>query len=190
MQTIENDYQSRIKKISIRGRVALGIRCIEIYAGNLGVIGNPVIKELLNRLWEYTDSNRLDDWHNMILEYDPECIIDDVERKSLEDLEHVSEEYFLAQYKVYKGLPVGFNSLVSWVIEIGLSNLYGGVGKYSKPSYQATVEAIAIFKKDGNILPDLSLFEKSGFDESGGWGLNRDRSFFITDGNSKLNDGT
>ena len=54
--TVEN----RLKEISIRGRMALGIKCLEIVLDKNKLIHNKDIKELLSILWKFISSESLE----------------------------------------------------------------------------------------------------------------------------------
>ncbi|MEM6697358.1 MAG: hypothetical protein AAF599_03110, partial [Bacteroidota bacterium] len=66
---MNSEIVERLKKISITGRMALGIRCLETNLQDLGLLGYPEVQKMLSDFWEYTSSNRLDIWENNILEY-------------------------------------------------------------------------------------------------------------------------
>ena len=68
--------------------------------------------------------------------------------------------------------------MVSWVIEIGRGNLYGGTGEFSEWSLNPTMEVLKIMERNNLSIPNLDRFEKSKFSKFHGWGIKREKSFF------------
>ena len=173
-QAIEN----RIKKISIRGRMALGIKCLEIKLEKDELINKVEIKKLLSKLWEFISSKRLDLWEEKILDYEPESLIEDFENEKFEDFKNLKKEEIKALYEIYKKSKSNLAELISWVIEIGRGNLYSATGKFSEGSLNPTIEVLKIMERSNLPIPDLAKFEKSKYSEFHGWGIEREKSFF------------
>ena len=68
--------KERLKKVSIRGRMALGISCLEILLESEGLIEKEEMKKLLSHLWEFTSSERLDLWEDQMMGYEPEAVFE------------------------------------------------------------------------------------------------------------------
>ncbi len=173
-QAIEN----RIKKISIRGRMALGIKCLEIKLEKDELINKIEIKKLLSELWDFIGSKRLDLWEEKFLDYEPESLIEDFENEKFGDFKNLKKEEIKVLYETYKKSKPDLAELISWVIEIVRGNLYGGTGEYSKWTLDPTIEVLKIMKNHSLKIPDLAKFEKSKYSEFHGWGLEREKSFF------------
>ncbi len=170
--------ENRIKKISINGRMALGVICLERFVKLKELHNNEEVLELLELLWEFTSSNTLDKWEEKIKEYQPCCIEETYKEKKYEDYEFLTKEKIKKYYKLYKESSPDLEEMVESVIEIGCGNLYGGTGEYSKWTLNPTVTVLKIMKRNEIDIPDLKIFERSSFKEKHGWGERRDRLFY------------
>jgi hypothetical protein len=70
----------------------------------------------------------------------------------------------------YENLNADLIKLISETIEIGISNLYGGTGEYSKYSLIPTLEVYKIAEKIISKKPDVDNFVQFKYSESNGWG--------------------
>ena len=139
------DYQiEMLKKISIRGRFAFGMTCLEQYAKE-----NELSDELSNRifdnLWEFTTTNKLDVWEEKISNsHDIEIFCNSSDKD--------------------------FVSMIKKVIEIGTGNLYGGTDQYSSWTLEPTLELLKLSELKIKQMPKIKSFQFSKFSEDGGWG--------------------
>ena len=129
--------------------MALGITCLEIMLAETALIDKEEVQELLSILWEFTNSDQLDLWHEKICDFDIEFSIEGAN----EYLEKELEEMFIC------------------VMYIGINNLYGGTGEFSKETLNSTIDVLKIMENHGFQIPDLTKFEKSRFSEGGGLGI-------------------
>src|SRR4051812_45060808 len=68
------NLELKLKRISIRARVAYSILCLERAVFAMGKKKSDW-NVLLNRLWSYTDLEYLDEWHECVAELIPSTII-------------------------------------------------------------------------------------------------------------------
>jgi hypothetical protein len=153
----EQEIYSRLKAVSINGRMAFGITCLEIYIDNIGMDKTPRISGLIETLWEFVSSTRLDVWES--------------------DVKDVLDELIWSNKEVAK-LPERFATLTERVGEIGMRDLYVGTDKHSPQTLEEAMQVVTIMHEAGLPLPDLAPFEKSSFTEQNGWGNRVDKSFF------------
>jgi len=172
------EIEERLKKVSIKGRMALGIRCLEINLQDLDLLGYPEVQKMLSDFWEYTSSNNLVDWEEKILEYEPWFLFANVERNKYKGFRYLSNDEAQGIYNVMKKFEIRLSEIIEEVIEVGISNLYSGIREYSECSLRATINVLEMLKEINLPLPDLEKFERSKFSEHHGWGIRRDRNFF------------
>ena len=165
---------NKIKDISIRGRFAFGVKCLEQYISENN-IESKWIEKLLNTLWEFTSSERLDIWDEKIKELDPWNILDTHPDNKAGDYKTLSEKEFYELKGFYNSLDKEFINMVGNAIEIGTGNLYGGTGEFSNETLQPTLELIKIAKNQLKNIPSMESFGFSKFSEKHGWGNEFDR---------------
>ncbi|MCD8401345.1 hypothetical protein G1K66_12645 [Tenacibaculum finnmarkense] len=137
------DSESLLKKISIRGRFAFGVKVLEQYTQD-----NYLIDDWLDRLFEtlreFTILKKLDKWDKKIGEFENE-----LKNQSFES---------------------NLSCLIENIIQIGTNGLYGGLGEYSSETLTPTLKILEIANKDLTRVPNLKKFEFSKFSEHNGWG--------------------
>ena len=161
----------KLKKISIRGRFAFGVKCIEQYAFEKN-IDNKWIYKILETLWEFTNTDRLDIWDEKIEDLNPWNILEEHPDNNPSDYKTLSINEFNELYIFYNSLDKNFIDMIGNVIEIGTGNLYGATGKFSLFSLKPTLEVLRIAKLEIKQIPDIKFFEFSKFSEENGWGNN------------------
>ena len=163
---LDEKIVDNLREISIRGRLAYGASCLENAIRYFDVKDDLLEKEVLSRIWAFTSSSDLSEWDKSVTEIDPVYVL--------------HENRPSGPLKIlYKTLPSDIPDLISDVIEIGAGNLYGGTGDYSpfslNPLERVIIKCISLQIE----LPQLEPFKKSRFTEEHGWGIERDKSFFI-----------
>lgn len=163
------EIENKVKQTSIRGRFAFGVFCIEKYISEKN-IKSKWINKLIPTLWEFTDTDRMDLWHEKISDLTPLNILDSSQRNSYSNYPSLNEFGFNELKKYYSELDNELVQMIDETIEIGLGNLYGGTGEYSKGTFESTM---FVYKKANRILkemPNFDKFNKSLFSEFHGWG--------------------
>jgi len=163
------NIETVFKKISIRGRFAFGIKCIERYISENKIEINRIDK-LLSQLWEFTESENLDVWDEKISDLNPTNILEVEYEKFPNDFPTIDASEYKELKKIYQNLDEDLIKLISETIEIGTSNLYGGTGEYSAYSLIPTIEVYKIAEKVLSKMPDVNSFIQFKFSEFNGWG--------------------
>jgi hypothetical protein len=163
------NIETVFRKISIRGRFAFGVKCIERYISE-NKIEIDWIDKLLTQLWEFTESENLDIWDEKISDLNPTNILEVEYEKFPNDFPTINASVYKELKKIYQNLNGDFIKLISETIEIGTSNLYGGTGEYSTHSLKPTIEVYKIAVTVLSKMPDINSFIQYSFSESNGWG--------------------
>jgi len=170
---IKNEF----KKISIRGRLAYGAKCIEYYLSQYQV-RHRLFSKVLDEIWKFTTSNELDKWDQRIVEFTPDCLVDNHPDNRPEDYEYISAVEFFALKRLFLESPTDLIDLIQLTIEIGTGNLYGGTGEYSQFTMRPTLEVYKITQRTLRPWPDVKSFKISPYHEFHGWGERIERTRF------------
>ncbi len=155
---------TEFKQISIRGRLAFGMTCLEKLVITLNS-DHPLLQTIVfPKIWEFTSTEDLSEWEENINNIDPVCVLDDEVNSKLKEL--------------YNKLPKDIVSTIEEVITIGTANLYGGTNNNSPSTLEPLNSIIKTMIKLNVPLPDIRPFKKSSFSEFHGWGENRKRDFY------------
>lgn len=156
-----------LRDISIRGRVAFSICCLNSIVRALNY-SHLDWSFLLNKLWVYTSAEYLDDWEDMGAEIKPDTIMY-YEKYEPADFEIISKEDYDRLRSVYQVVDSRVLKIVDLIFYIGTIDLYGKVLKEGK-SLEYLQRIIAIMEESGSPLPNLELFEDYKFELEEGWG--------------------
>jgi hypothetical protein len=154
------------KHISIRGRLAFGMICLEKLVHTQNADHLLLHNIVFPKIWEFTSAHDLSEWEQMINLVDPSTVLYDDVDPDLKSL--------------YQTLSEDIVHTISNVIEIGAGNIYGGTGDYSPYSLAPLNEVIHTMIKLQVPLPDIAPFKKSGFSEDGGWGAEHPREYYLS----------
>jgi hypothetical protein len=160
MSIIDQEFIEQLKRISITGRMALGITCLENILRTLSIECEELSK-FISLLWKFTSSNTLDDWEEQVCQ--------EVE------LLFRSKETSVSQVSK---IPLYIFEIIDEVIEIGRGNLYCGIREYSEYTLFALLKVLNSMEKNNFAIPRLDKFKKSSFSEFDGWGNRVDPSYF------------
>lgn len=152
---------SILETISIVGRVAFGVTCLEHLCEKWN-IKNQQMVELIELLWTFTSSNNLSVWESQINEILPDYTYEIPIKFGFEFLLKDKQETL--------------TDVILEVIEIGGANLYGGFK--SEYTIGHTLKVASLLENNNIELPDLKPFQKSKVTEFHGWGNSVDKSFF------------
>jgi len=154
------------KRISIRGRVAYCIMCLE-NAFEKEKIESQESFSLLEKLWAFTNSHTLDEWDEMINDVTPCCILDE----NFDVNDFVEDANIVYRFKdFYEKLPEYLNDIIDLTIGVGVGSLYGGVGSYSKRTLEPTLNVVELIVANDVIMPHIGLVANYSFDDFHGWG--------------------
>jgi hypothetical protein len=154
---------SIIDSMSIRARVALGCACLETLCLEWGLLSGKM-PGLLNALWEFTSSDRLDQWDGRVTALMPE---------TPSELLQVLDQEFVDPQRLELLLE-----MLKAVHAIGGENLYSGfVSEFTRLPTERVLELLSNAEVPP---PNLAPFVKSTVLECGGWGKPR-RAIFYRD---------
>ncbi|MFC4077128.1 hypothetical protein [Salinithrix halophila] len=155
------DYAKVLSTVSIRGRVAFGITCLEKVCEEWKV-KNDVMDHFIQELWTFMKDNS--DWDVRVTNLLPD---DD-------------DPTLNAKHFGYSYLPLSqqedLTTLLDEVIHIGIWNDAGAF--ISELTLEPTLEVGKILTKNNIPVPDISPFLKSPVTDCGGWGKKVDPEFF------------
>ncbi len=137
------NYTKEIQEISIKGRFAFGVIILEEYIKE-NYIDDDWTPHLIEALWEFTTSKRLDLWEEKIHQFKNE-----LNNQPLDNT---------------------LSSIIVTVIEIGRTELYGAITNHSNKTLILTLKLIEIAERELNKPIDIRKFKFSKFSEHYGWG--------------------
>ncbi|MEY9095216.1 hypothetical protein [Paenibacillus sp. RC84] len=108
----------------------------------------------MNYLWEFTNSNNLEESHTIANELIPENLL---EFKTYEkhEFERLGKEEFLHLYKLYQDIDESINSLLYGIHELGASHAYGTVSGYGESSLKSLERLINLILNNKYPLPSV-----------------------------------
>jgi hypothetical protein len=157
--------ETALKGISIRGRFAFAMRCLELVLDKQQEINKPIIQSILTQFWTYTKSDRLDVWEEEIFAFDPDLQQVDIDEFSFPTKAEIEE---VRRY--YSSTSRTVRELISTIISIGRNNLYAATGEYSESTLIPTLHMIKLTESVTGQIPNLENFKNFSFSESNGWG--------------------
>jgi hypothetical protein len=151
--------------ISIRGRLAFGMACLERMVSVMKYDNELFHSTIFPAIWEFCSTEDFGDWEQQIREVDPACVLENTIETPLK--------------KLYGTLPKELQSTISNVIETGTANIYGSTGSYSPLSLQPLMLVIQTMNSLDIKVPDIQSFKKSAFSEYHGWGKSQPREYYL-----------
>jgi hypothetical protein len=170
---------NRFKKISIRGRIAYSLLCLENLKSKLNS-DLIELEVLIEKLWETTKSDKLGWWQNEFIENNPIVMIADYElmkngkvtfeQIGLETIK--TESKFIERIEFLNRLKTPIPKVLDKLCEIANQNISAGTGQFSELTLNPMIELIEIIEK-ANVakLPKIDAVEFSKFEENNGWGI-------------------
>ena len=155
------DSPEQIERISVRGRFALGVTCLEQVCQAWGLDGDR-LPRLFEVLWSFTESSDLVAWDDEVTSLLPE---------SPDELRHFSGTASLST-----GMAEEFLELLNDVHWIGLANVCCAFE--SRTTLSPTLGVPAWLDRHGVSHPPLDPFLRSPVEEEHGWGKDVPPSFF------------
>lgn len=154
-----------LEAISIRGRMAYVICLFERVLIYYNYDKQDWVK-VLEKLWEYTSVEYLDDWMYEFAEYLPESILED----SLDDFEFITREEYEHLHKLYNASSTDVLHFIKLMFEIGSIDLYSKLVDNSPNTLEKIEEAVELLKE--NEIDNISIepFKQYSFKERNGWG--------------------
>ncbi len=154
------------KEISIRGRMAYLLCVFE----KILVHFNCEKKDwswVLERLWQYTCIEYLDDWMYEIAEYMPESVMED----NAEEIEFITQNELKKLKALYVKNTREINKMLRIIYELGTIDLYSRLQNGSPNTLEKLQEGIKSALQIGIELPNSFQFKIYKYSEGNGWGI-------------------
>lgn len=153
----------QLKSISITGRMAYAITCLEISI-RAEKLNQEDFQPLLDTLWSFTSTPDLGEWEELIMPFIP-------------DLKAANHDF---DYEPYQSLSEPLLTCIDEIIEVGRGNLYAGVVTHSPATLESTLQVIRYMMANNHPLPLVENFQRSPFtlQDQHGWGKRVNRAFF------------
>jgi hypothetical protein len=165
--------KSMLKMLSIRARMAYCILCLENTL-NAADIDVGELKVLLEELWKFTSSDRLDEWEERIRELTPYVLLDD--KFDIDQYVYFDRECIYLYRSLYQQLPQYIIDIIDYSISVGVDNIYGGTSSYSPDTLASTVKVIDLCQSQNIPLPAIEKVLRYSFSSNNGWGENFERA--------------
>lgn len=156
----------KFKEISIRGRVAFAIYCLEnfIIANGEKLSGKWLV--VLNKLWVITSLEFVDEWLYQVSSYMPSSILED----DFDDLEEISKTDYLTLKSLYEGTDKSILEIIEKIFILGTIDLYGEIIDNSSNTLRELRDIISICEINNIKLPSHTHFNNLSIKVSNGWG--------------------
>lgn len=152
--------------ISIRGRVAYAIFCLEKAIDHFGFDKQNWLF-VLDLMWSTTNA-KLGSWHYPLAECTGRSIIND--EGNLDDLEFLTKEKFWELNKLYKGSNKTILRMIDLIFEISTRDLYASIANNSPDTLNYLQEILDLMDRNNIAVPEITLFQKFSINENAGWG--------------------
>ncbi len=160
-----------LKTISIRGRMAFAIQCIDNYIHFKNI--NNFEAELtlvIDKLKEFLTSNTLDVWDEQVRDLLPSSILDNHPQNNLEDYEYVDFEIAKKLEEAYRSLPIDLINIIDYSAAIGSNNLYECIVGFSSKTLTPLLNIIKVLRASNIELPEIDKYLDYKFIKEEGWG--------------------
>lgn len=175
----EKEYKNMVSKesfynISMNGRMAYAILCIEKYISNL--YPDKDRSPLSKKMWKVT-SESWDEWIDTFIEVIPQYLFefDSYEESDFENLTKDEYELFVELFSgVSDGEYMDCSDKVGYIINslklIEEVYAYSAVPGVGEESIDIILSICAVLESDSVEVPPVELVEFSSFEEQNGWG--------------------
>lgn len=152
--------------ISMRGRIAYAIMCFD-----------SLIKEkypnynwatLLNKLWNVTNAEFLDEWASMIIEYIPEYMLEFSTYEESE-FEFITKEEYEILKQIYNDVDGMVNDFLKMIRDMEEIYAFSNIPNHGIESIDIFLKIIKSLEEQEISKPDISKIENITFDERNGW---------------------
>lgn len=159
----------KLKTLSIRVRMFYAIECLQKALIEKQLM-DKIMSEIVIFLKTYTSSVKLDVWEKIANEIAPSTIMDENENNRFNEYEYISESDAIKLKNEYSLLPCYITDLIDAVIEVGVTNLYGGTDEYSPLTYEAVLNVVNLLLTNNITPPTIKTLPNFLFSENDGWG--------------------
>ena len=155
------------KHVSVRGRVAYGICCLES-AINYYNLKHLDWSSLLHILWSYTNEN-VGRWHEIMAESSPDSILEDLSYFQKGNT-NISMEQYNYLINIYKHSNKVIHFIINTITDIWTYDLYSSIVNNSPQTLAYLSEIISLMEQENIPLPAVESFLQFSIQENGGWG--------------------
>jgi hypothetical protein len=169
----------QLQQLSIRARVALGARCLELILDdkNINYLEDNGWKYVLKHIWSYTHINP-GSWHYLMAELTPFSIEEEIPFAD-KGFEYLEESDYYDIRTTYSAVDSDIKKIVDLIFEIGTLDLYSSIKGNSPRTLLMLEEIISILIRHNLEIPKLKRHKKFDILENNGWGIEFDKSNFI-----------
>ena len=160
-----------LNNISMNGRMAYSIMCIENYLKNLYPFKNWAL--LSKKMWPVT-SSYWDEWADMFIEIIPQYLFEFQTYKD-SNFEHLSESDYIAFSNLFHSIPSKgdtdeINNLLLKLLKLEEVYSYSEIPNFGTESIDIVMDICTILESHKISLPDIDKVQFSSFNEKKGWG--------------------
>jgi hypothetical protein len=164
---VPRETQEVLKHVSIKGRMAMAVRCLERVLERQRL--SPSERDaLLEEFWAFVEKEDLGAW--------------DRHRRGNEALmavgDFIEQGWELPAGSGLRDLPRFVLEMIYKTDELGMGDLYGAVKSYSLETHAALLRVLDLALEHGFDIPPVEPFLKSPFTQERGWGASVPRTFF------------
>lgn len=167
----------QFNKISIRGRYAFGMKCMETALVKFN-INDDLLNRVIQKAWEFTTTQALDDWEDELSDLTPDCLmeidIEEVEDNAL----GLSKDELIRLKMTYEKLPQFILEIFHYTLWIGYEHLYSVVPNESPETLKYIKNIIRLMQQNNLPTPSIEKYLSLKFSEDSGWGKEISRSYF------------
>ena len=161
--------EKQLKNVSIKARVSFGICCLEKTLIHYGCTLEKW-RWVLEKLWEYTSIEYLDDWYYEIAELLPDSLLE-VNTYRSEEFEYVTKDQFLFLSNLYRAESnQTINQIFRLVFEMGTIDLYSKLENFAPNSLNCLEKIENIMNQNNIEMPPIMSQTNHSFKENNGWG--------------------
>ena len=154
------------ENISMIGRMAYGILCVESYLQSR--FPDDDWTTLSELMWEAT-SSYWDEWDNKFIEVIPEYLFEKVSFVE-SAFDCLTETEYNSFTELLKDKPSAVNDLLMKLHELQEVYCYTNIPGRGDEAIQIVLDICGILTQEGVELPSVSFVEFSSFSEKNGWG--------------------
>ena len=165
------------KNISIRGRVAFGVSCLNTYLKTKypDIDFSPVLN-LACKITE--DSDYIDNSTEAFMEIIPEYLYE-FDNYEEAEFEYLSKEAYNLFISIIPKDDPDLNILMHSIRDIAWEYCYVALEPGAQNTYRYLNSIIETMNKCAFPLPDINAFKKYDFSESDGWGRHINRAEYL-----------
>lgn len=160
------------ENISIWGRIAYGICCLENYIVSLNYPKDGW-RIVFNKLWTFDKTEYYDEWFYEITEYLPECILEFENYDSTSKWGYMDEITFYKLYELYSKTREinAINDIMKLIHEICSTELYTTAIPPANSSLSLIKDLLIKVQGLNILIPDVKLFLEFSINQNNCWGI-------------------